>query len=77
MDRKPAEDDYSKRKYKMKGKHNGKAAEHSHMSAEHYRRLLLMMALSFLSMYVLMFVMVNAFANVHLSLNQFYMAVLL
>ena len=43
-------------------------------TAMHYRRLLLMAALSFVSMYVLMYAMVNTFANVYMNLNQFYMA---
>lgn len=53
----------------MKHKH----AMHS-MQHPHYRHLLLMMALSFGSMYVLMYAMVNTFANVFASFNQFYMA---
>jgi uncharacterized protein (DUF305 family) len=44
------------------------------MSKMHYGRLLLMAVLSFISMYVLMYAMVNTFANVYLNLNQFYMA---
>jgi len=40
----------------------------------HYGRLLLMLGLSFLSMYVLMYAMVDARANVHPNLNQLYMA---
>lgn len=44
------------------------------MSKMHYGRLLLMAVLSFISMYVLMYAMVNSFANVYLNLNQFYMA---
>lgn len=40
----------------------------------HYRRLLVMSLLSFTSMYVLMYAMVNEFANAYLNLNQFYMA---
>lgn len=39
-----------------------------------YRRLLGMMLLSFVSMYVLMYAMVDSFANVYTSFNQFYMA---
>lgn len=39
-----------------------------------YRRLLLMLALSFISMYVLMYAMVNSFANVYMNINQVYMA---
>ena len=49
-------------------KHN-RQAEHSH-----YLRLLVMIGLSFISMYVLMYSMVNAFGDVYNSVNQFYMA---
>jgi hypothetical protein len=41
---------------------------------DHYKRLAFMIGLSFISMYVLMYAMVNVFANVFPSLNQFYMA---
>jgi uncharacterized protein (DUF305 family) len=44
------------------------------MSKMHYGRLLLMAVLSFVSMYVLMYAMVNGFAKVYMNLNQFYMA---
>jgi uncharacterized protein (DUF305 family) len=44
------------------------------MSKMHYGRLLLMAVLSFVSMYVLMYAMVNRFTNVYINLNQFYMA---
>lgn len=40
----------------------------------HYRRLLIMVVLSFLSMYALMYAMVNSFDNVYTNFNQFYMA---
>jgi Domain of unknown function (DUF305) len=40
----------------------------------HYVHLGIMTALSFISMYVLMYAMVNKFANVYSNLNQFYMA---
>jgi uncharacterized protein (DUF305 family) len=43
--------------------------EHSH-----YLRLVVMIALSFISMYVLMYSMVNTFGDVYNSANQFYMA---
>ena len=47
----------------------------SHASnGTHYRRLLLMVVLSFISMYALMYGMVNTFANVYMNVNQFYMA---
>jgi hypothetical protein len=44
------------------------------MSKTHYGRLLLMAGLSFSSMYVLMYAMVNAIENVFSNFNQFYMA---
>lgn len=40
----------------------------------HYGRLLMMAVLSFLSMYALMYAMVNTFDNVYSNFNQFYMA---
>lgn len=40
----------------------------------HYGRLLTMIALSFVSMYVLMYAMVDSLGNVLPNLNQFYMA---
>lgn len=50
---------------------------HSNMSGmmeDHYRRLPLMALLSFVSMYILMYAMVNTTGNVLNNLNQFYMA---
>ena len=44
------------------------------MSNTHYGRLLLMIVMSFVSMYVFMYAMVNILSNVYLSFNQFYMA---
>lgn len=44
------------------------------MHNSHYLRLLAMTALSFISMYVLMYAMVDRFTNVYPNLNQFYMA---
>jgi hypothetical protein len=44
------------------------------MNKNHYLRLLLMTLLSFVSMYVLMYAMVDTFANVYPNFNQFYMA---
>ena len=40
----------------------------------HYGRLALMLVLSFIAMYALMYGMVNTFSNVYLNVNQFYMA---
>ena len=44
------------------------------MHMNHYIRLSVMIVLSFLSMYVLMYSMVDRLANVYPNLNQFYMA---
>lgn len=49
-------------------------ADHRRMAGHHYRRLLVMAALSFASMYVLMYAMVDRFANVYPNFNQLYMA---
>jgi hypothetical protein len=40
----------------------------------HYIRLIAMTVLSFISMYILMYAMVDVFANVFPNFNQFYMA---
>jgi uncharacterized protein (DUF305 family) len=47
--------------------------DHS-MQGHHYRRLLVMMVLSFIAMYVLMYAMVDRFPHVFNSINQVYMA---
>jgi hypothetical protein len=44
-----------------------------HMGS-HYGRLAIMTALSFVAMYVLMYAMVDRLENVHMNLNQVYMA---
>src|SRR6266498_1796983 len=44
------------------------------MSVNHYRHLLIMAVLSFVSMYILMYAMVNTIGNVYNNFNQFYMA---
>lgn len=44
------------------------------MSHSHYPKLFIMLAASFVSMYLLMYAMVDAFPNVYGNLNQFYMA---
>ena len=44
------------------------------MHAKHYAHLAIMAALSFVAMYILMYSMVDQFANVYNSVNQFYMA---
>jgi uncharacterized protein (DUF305 family) len=49
-------------------------ATHGGMPTMHYRHLGLMLLLSFVAMYVLMYAMVDRFANVYNSLDQAYMA---
>ena len=44
------------------------------MAKTHYSRVLLMIVLSFISMYALMYAMVNTLENVYPNFNQFYMA---
>jgi uncharacterized protein (DUF305 family) len=44
------------------------------MTQNHYRHLLIMAALSFVSMYILMYAMVDAVGNVYANVNQVYMA---
>lgn len=46
----------------------------STMQTNHYTKLLIMAVLSFISMYALMYAMVDAFENVIPNINQFYMA---
>ena len=41
---------------------------------KHYQKLLIMAVLSFISMYILMYAMVDRVANVFPNINQFYMA---
>lgn len=44
------------------------------MHAKHYLHLAIMAGLSFIAMYILMYSMVDQFANVYNNVNQFYMA---
>ena len=44
------------------------------MQEHHYRNLVVMALLSFISMYILMYAMVDRFGNVYSSVNQAYMA---
>lgn len=44
------------------------------MNKGEYINLFIMAALSFISMYILMYAMVDKYANVYSNLNQFYMA---
>ena len=55
-----------------------KHEQHGQMgSGGHYKRLAAMVALSFASMYALMYAMVDAFGNVLPNVNQLYMAALM
>lgn len=47
---------------------------HNMKSGGHYKKLLWMVILSFVSMYVLMYSMVNSYNNALPNINQFYMA---
>lgn len=47
---------------------------HGTTNGQHYRKLAIMTGLSFVSMYVLMYSMVDRFANVIPNVNQVYMA---
>jgi uncharacterized protein (DUF305 family) len=47
------------------------------MHGQHYLQLLIMSVLSFISMYILMYAMVDRFENVYPNFNQFYMAALM
>ncbi|MGV3459000.1 MAG: DUF305 domain-containing protein [Flavobacterium sp.] len=56
-----------------------KHQDHAHMGKQekqmhHYRKLLLMTGLSFVSMYILMYAMVDVLGNVVNNINQVYMA---
>jgi hypothetical protein len=44
------------------------------MHKQHYGHLAIMTALSFIAMFILMYAMVDRFANVYPNVNQFYMA---
>lgn len=56
-------------------KHTPKA--HSAHEQQHYVRLYLMVGLSFITMFILMYAMVDRFSNVYANLNQLYMAALM
>ena len=57
-----------------RSREGGAANQESAMHANHYGRLAIMAALSFVAMYALMYAMVDRFANVRPNLNQLYMA---
>lgn len=54
--------------------HHGHAHRLDSGHRHHYYRLLGMVVLSFVAMYILIYAMVNSFANVYNNVNQFYMA---
>jgi hypothetical protein len=54
-----------------------KNLHNTHKASMPYRKLLVMLLLSFISMYVLMYAMVNSISNVFPNINQFYMASLM
>ncbi len=41
---------------------------------QHYYHLLIMIVMSFIAMFVLMYAMVDIFSNVYINVNQYYMA---
>ncbi|MBL7841945.1 MAG: DUF305 domain-containing protein [Cyclobacteriaceae bacterium] len=55
-------------------KHESHTQHSSHGNGSMYRKLALMMVLSFIAMYILMYAMVDKFSNVIVNVNQFYMA---
>ena len=62
----------------MHASHKVDPTQETHSQGGHpYRNLLIMAVLSFLSMYVLMYAMVDVIGNIYPSLNQFYMAALM
>lgn len=54
--------------------HNNKSMSHNGMSSSAYKKLALMIFLSFVAMYILMYAMVDSLSNVFPNINQFYMA---
>ncbi len=56
------ENNHQKSRMDMKGKDNS------------YKKLFIMLVLSFISMYILMYSMANSLSNVYPNINQFYMA---
>src|SRR5260221_6365099 len=49
-------------------------ADNITLNTPHYGRLLLMAVLSYIAMFVLMYAMVDKYADVYVNVNQFYMA---
>lgn len=64
----------------MEHVHTNKKTSGEHMpnmEAQHYTKLLVMIILSFVAMFFLMYAMVDHFPNVVLNINQVYMAALM
>lgn len=63
----------------MKSEHATHAASHGSHSARHgmYSRLVVMLLISFIAMYVLMYAMVNSLGDALPNINQAYMAALM
>ena len=58
----------------MAHEHRKSTMSHAGAQTDHYTKLYLMVGLSFAAMYILMYSMVNAYADVYNNVNQFYMA---
>jgi len=61
----------------MKNENHNNTNETMAHDGHPYRKLLVMLVLSFISMYILMYAMVNRLENVYPNINQFYMASLM
>lgn len=57
----------------MTGSHR-EHVSHSSAGASHYGRFAIMVGLSFIAMYILMYAMVDSFSSVYNNVNQVYMA---
>ena len=58
----------------MAHEHRKPPTDHAGAHSDHYIKLYVMVGLSFVAMYILMYSMVDAFSNVYNNVNQFYMA---
>jgi hypothetical protein len=54
--------------------HQSDHGEHTSKHGNHYKKLIVMTLASFLTMYILMYAMVNTFSNVLPNVNQFFMS---
>ncbi len=60
--------------HEMKGENKSMDGDMHAMHKMPYKKLLLMVIISFIAMFILMYSMVDKFANVIPNINQFYMA---